>query len=231
MPNSATMTIADLLRHTSGIGDHVQAEAFVAEVARRVSDNEDALLPEEAIAFILNDAPFFPAAKGWAYSDTGYLLLGFLVEDATGRSYYDILAERFLVPLRLSATSPSDQHILKGLAVGYTVAGNPFGLPPRTMDVDGRLLWNPAAEWTGGGLVSTSGDLAVWGQALFGGTAMRGSYLERLLDGVAVSPDTPNVLYAAVLRFTPKPLSDRSMAMVDGFRVMFRACAIAPIMV
>lgn len=65
------------------------------------------------------------------------------------------------------------------------------------MDDAGRLLWDPAAEWTGGGLASTSRDLAAWGHALFTGEAMRSSYLDRLLDGVAVSPDAPGVLYGA----------------------------------
>lgn len=74
---------------------------------------------------------------------------------------------------------------------------NPFGLPPRTVDADGKLLWDPAMQWTGGGLVSTSRDLAVWGHALFAGHAMATPYLDRLLDAVPVSPDAPGVLYAA----------------------------------
>ena len=60
------------------------------------------------------------------------------------------------------------------------------------MDGNGRLAWDPAVEWTGGGLVSTSRDLAAWGRALFTGLAMDAPYLDRLLDGVAVAP---GVLY------------------------------------
>jgi D-alanyl-D-alanine carboxypeptidase len=65
------------------------------------------------------------------------------------------------------------------------------------MDADGMLVWDPATEWTGGGLVSTSPDLAAWGQSLFTGRALDAQYLDRLLDGIPVSADAPVVLYGA----------------------------------
>ena len=197
LPNHETMTVADLLHHTSGLPDHVHLETFQSEMAARMARGSAAFTPEEAIAFVLDTDPLFPAGEAWAYSDTGYLLLGLVIEQAGGAAYYDLVAERFLMPLGLTATTPSDTPILPGLAAGYVGEDNPFGLPPRTMDDAGRLLWDPAMEWTGGGLVSTSRDLAVWGHALFGGTAMAEPYLDRLLDGVPVSPDAPGILYGA----------------------------------
>jgi D-alanyl-D-alanine carboxypeptidase len=70
-------------------------------------------------------------------------------------------------------------------------------MPERTADAEGRLLWNPAVESAGGGLASTSADLARWGHLLFGGAAMDAPYLDRLLDGVPVDPDAPGILYGA----------------------------------
>jgi D-alanyl-D-alanine carboxypeptidase len=197
LPNHATMTIADLLHHSAGIADHVHSEAFSAAMIRRVQTGGDALSPEAAIAFILDTKPLFPAGTGWAYSDTGYLLLGLVIEEAAGRSYYDLVSERFLRPLGLEATSPSDRRSLPGLAVGYTTQGNRFGIAPRTMDAEHRLLWDPAVEWTGGGLASTSRDLALWGRLLFVGAAMPEPYLERVLDGIHVAPDAPGIRYGA----------------------------------
>jgi D-alanyl-D-alanine carboxypeptidase len=197
LPNYGTMTVGDLLRHTSGLPDHVHLETFQSEMAARMADGSAAFTPEEAIAFVLDADPLFPAGQAWAYSDTGYLLLGLVIEQAGGAAYYDLVAERFLTPLGLTATTPSDTPILPGLAAGYVGDDNPFDLPPRTMDDAGRLLWDPAMEWTGGGLASTSRDLAVWGHALFGGTAMAETYLDRLLDGVPVSPDASGILYGA----------------------------------
>ena len=197
LPNHATMTAGDLLRHSAGLPDHVHLETFQAEMALRMAGGGAALSPEGAIAFVLDADPLFPAGSGWAYTDTGYLLLGMVIEAATDRSYYDLVAERFLDPLGLDATAPSNEPTLPGLAVGYVADDNPFGLPPRTMDMDGTLLWDPAMEWTGGGLVSTARDLARWGDALFRGTAMPEPYLDRLLDAVPVAPDAPGILYGA----------------------------------
>ncbi|SHH33328.1 serine hydrolase domain-containing protein [Marivita hallyeonensis] len=197
LPNHATVTVGDLMRHGAGLPDHVHLESFQIEMAARLVTGAAALTPEEAIAFILDAEPLFDAGSGGAYTDTGYLLLGLVIEQASGRSYYDIVTERFLDQLGLADTRPSNQRTLHGLAVGYVAEDNLFNLPPRTIDAQGTLLWDPSMEWTGGGLVSTSGDLAAWGQALFTGAAMESPYLDRLLDAIPVSPDAPGILYGA----------------------------------
>lgn len=66
-----------------------------------------------------------------------------------------------------------------------------------TLVADSRLHWHPAVEWTGGGLVSTSHDLASWGAALFSGEAMVGDYLSELLSVVPVDSDVTDVTYGA----------------------------------
>ncbi|MBO6676699.1 MAG: beta-lactamase family protein [Rhizobiales bacterium] len=197
LPNHDTMTIHNLLRHSSGLPDHVHTDAFAAQMAKNVATGQGAPTPEEAIIFVLDTDPLFPSGAGWAYSDTGYLLLGLIIEQVSARSYYDLVSEHFIVPLALTETAPSNRRALPALVAGYTAQTNAFGLPVRTMDDNGRLLWDPAVEWTGGGLVSTSRDLAIWGHALFGGRAMATPYLERLLDGFEISRGPPNVLYGA----------------------------------
>jgi D-alanyl-D-alanine carboxypeptidase len=52
-------------------------------------------------------------------------------------------------------------------------------------------------EWTGGGLASTSQDLARWGHLLFSGAVIEQPYLDRLLDGVPVAAGDPDMLYGA----------------------------------
>jgi D-alanyl-D-alanine carboxypeptidase len=59
-------------------------------------------------------------------------------------------------------------------------------------------------ERTGGGLVSTSADLATWGHALFGGAAMPVPYLDRLLDSVVIAPGTAYGAGVAIHTATPR---------------------------
>lgn len=131
------------------------------------------------------------------YSDTGYILLGLVIEAVTGRRYDDEVKARFLAPLTLTLTTPADRRDLAGLAAGYLSENNPFGWPSKTTTQPGLLAWHPAMEWTGGGLVSNAWDLAKWGAALFGERAMPGPYLEQLLQAVPVGADAPGVFYGS----------------------------------
>lgn len=202
LPNADTITIDQLLHHTAGVPDHVHMPAFQQEWARLTTGERD-FDPERLVAFVAGQDPLFEAGAGWAYSDTGYVLLGLVIEEVTGGPWREAVRARFLGPLALTRTIPSDRPELPGLAIGYVVADNPFGLPERTADPDGRLLWNPAVESAGGGFASTSADLARWGHLLFGGRAMTGRYIDRLLDGVSVDPDAPGILYGAGVAIYP----------------------------
>ena len=196
LPNADTITIDHLLHHTAGLPDHVHLPAFQEEWARLATDEGD-FDPERLVTFVAGQAPLFKAGTDWAYSDTGYVLLGLVIEEVTGQPWHEAVRTRILGPLALSGTVPSDRPDLPGLAVGYVAAENPFGMPERTADADGRVLWNPAVESAGGGFASTSAELARWGHLLFGGEAMTGPYLDRLLDGVPVDADAPGILYGA----------------------------------
>jgi D-alanyl-D-alanine carboxypeptidase len=196
LPNADSITVGHLLHHTSGLPDHVQLPAFQQAWAGIMAGDGD-VDPERLVAFVAGEAPLFDAGKGWAYSDTGYVLLGLAIKEVTGQPWQNAVVTRFLEPLGLTGTFPSDRPDLPGLAIGYVAPDNPFGMPERTADAEGRLLWNPAVESTGGGFASTSADLARWGHLLFSGAAMDAPYLDRLLDGVPVDPDAPDILYGA----------------------------------
>lgn len=195
LPNHEAITLRHLLTHSAGLPDHVYMEAFAEALANTCQASDNPFPPERLVEFVLDKPALFPAGQGWTYSDTGYILAGLVIEAATGRPYFDELRERFLVPLALLNTSPADRRDLAGLATGYMSPDNRFGLPVKTLDEHGRLQWHPAVEWTGGGLVSTSCDLARWGAILFAGQAVAGDYLPELLSSVAVDPDSAAVQY------------------------------------
>lgn len=197
LPNHDSITIRHLLTHRSGLPNHVDAPAFAEAFAEAWSEPGTPFTPENLVGFVLDQPALFAAGEGWSYTDTGYLLLGRIIEAVTGRRYYDVVADRFLEPLGLEHTSPSDRHELPGLAAGYMAEANPFGLPAKTLLDSGRMAWNPAIEWTGGGLVSNSLDLVVWAKALFEGRAMEGPYLDALLRAAPISDETPGVRFGA----------------------------------
>lgn len=197
LPNHASVTLRHLLNHTSGLADHVHAPAFAAEAARTWRGHDNPFPPEKLIGYVLDQSPLFEAGHGWMYSDTGYILLGLVIETVTGRRHDDEVKARFLVPLALTLTTPADRRDLPGLVPGYTPENNLFGLPHKTTTQPGLLAWHPGMEWTGGGWVSNALDLAQWGAALFGGWAMPGAYLEQLLQAVPVGTDAPGLFYGS----------------------------------
>lgn len=179
LPNHQTITLRHLLNHSSGLPDHTHNPGFLTDLREPFS-------PESLIEKILDHPPLFEAGKSWAYTDTGYILLGIVIEIAAKNSYYEEIKKRFLKPIGLKETAPSDRKILPGLAAGYTEKENRFGLPRKILSDTGELVWNPIWEWTGGGLISSSKDLALWAKTLYEGRAIGSEYLSELFQGVAI---------------------------------------------
>jgi D-alanyl-D-alanine carboxypeptidase len=197
LPNHQTISLRHLLTHSSGLADHVYMPAFTEALANTRQSTENPFPPERLVQFILNQPALFPAGHGWAYSDTNYILAGLVIEAVTEQTYYKELHQRLLEPLALYDTTPANQRKLDRLAAGYMRADNLFRFPVKTIDQNGYLQWHPAVEWTGGGLISTSRDLARWGHVLFTGQAMSDDYLAELLKGITVEQGSSNVQYAA----------------------------------
>jgi D-alanyl-D-alanine carboxypeptidase len=187
LPNARDVTLRMLLTHSSGLPDHIYEPEFVAAIkAARSSPTYTPdwfVTPAEAVGMIVGKPARFEAGKGFAYSDTNYILAGLVIEKVAGRPYYDELRARFLEPLGLTATVPADTRTIPGLVPGYVKKDNPLGLAPKTMD-GGSLVFSPASEWCGGGLASNPADLVKWAKVLYEGKAMTTPYLEDLLTSV-----------------------------------------------
>lgn len=185
LPNANDITLRHLLTHSSGLADHVHSAAYAQAIAQQLArgtDPEWHSMPEEMIAFVLHQVhqePSFPAGKGFAYTDTGYLLIGLIIEQVTGGTYYDELQQRILDPLKLTRTTPSNRRELPGLTPGYLAEDNLFGLPRKTTNAEAHLMFSPAGEWTGGGLVTNSLDLARWAKMLYEEKALPKPYVSR----------------------------------------------------
>jgi len=181
LPNAEGITVRHLMTHTSGVMRYEFKPAFTTDLSAQPDKHWQ---PEELLAYVLDEEASFAQGEGWEYSDTNFILLGMIMEEITGEACYDLIRERFLGPLGLGNTVPSNSRVIPGLIQGYAGPQNPFGGRDEVILPDGRFVINPQFEWAGGGFASTTGDLARWARALYTGHAFDGELLPLMLDGV-----------------------------------------------
>jgi len=196
VPNGNDLTLRLLLHHTGGLLDHAFASPEFVEWVQAVGttgDQDAYLSPRQLVEFVLDREPLFAAGEGFNYTDTGYILAGIAMQEATGRTYYDMLTEFFLKPLDFAFTLPADQRALPDLAQGYAHESSQiFGTPLEIVD-KGVMVLNPLTEWTGGGLINNPQDMVRWAKLLYEGDAISGEgEREQLLEvGFIQSIDKP----------------------------------------
>jgi D-alanyl-D-alanine carboxypeptidase len=201
LPNHNEVTVRHLMTHTSGIIRYEFDDRFITDL---VASPDRVWQPEELLAYLFDtEAPFAPG-EGWEYSDTNYIILGMIIELLTGNTYYDEMRNRILEPLKLHNTVPTDTRRVPGLVQGYAGVENLFRVPEAVI-VDGLFAINPQFEWTGGGIASTTEDLARWAEALYEGRAFDESMLPVLLDGVPARLG-PESQYGLGVIIRPTPL-------------------------
>jgi CubicO group peptidase (beta-lactamase class C family) len=146
------VTIHHLLSHTSGVHSYTD---IVAVMARRTMP-----MTVEEIVGTFKDLPLdFEPGTNWSYSNSGYFLLGLIIERTSGQSYEDYLHEHLLTPAGMTSTGYAhNRKILKGMARGYTIS--PDGELVNALVVD--MAW----PYSAGALYSTVGDLYRWDRAL-----------------------------------------------------------------
>jgi D-alanyl-D-alanine carboxypeptidase len=159
IPGGAVITIRQLLSHTSGLPDYAD-DAFVRGL---FDDPRRIWAPRDLISRATSRAPLFAPGAGFAYSSTGYVALGLIVEATTGRPLADAVRRRIVVPLHLRATSlDAGPHIAGRHAHGYTR----YHGARKPLDISDI---GQSFAWAAGALVSTADDLASFYRALLGG--------------------------------------------------------------
>jgi D-alanyl-D-alanine carboxypeptidase len=177
-------TIRQLLNHTAGFPNFEDDVIAMFEPYRRDPAHRSDLGPRDLLARVKERPRRFQPGEGWSYSGSNYLILGLIVEDATGASLAEQLRRRIFEPLELAGTElPPDWGALPGMARGYLPPDNPVlpGPGPELVDVTGLgLPYNPA----GGGMVSTARDVAAFLEALLGGRLVSSESRAELLRTV-----------------------------------------------
>jgi len=154
----AAITLRELLTHSSGIPDFVATNGFIRGPARLD-------MSPQALVDLVRDKPleFTPGSK-FHYSNTGYILLGLVIETVSGRSYADELTETLLRPLGLKHTAYDRiDEIVPERASGYWLDDGVWK--------NARFM-TPASTYASGALRSTADDLLAWDQALHVGKVL-----------------------------------------------------------
>ena len=159
VPNAPThgrhVLVRHLLNHTSGIPSYTDVGPSFGRVIRLD-------LPHDSlVATVAHDSLLFEPGTHFYYNNTGYFLLGMLLEKVTGKPYGTYLAERLFTPLGMTSTTYcGTRQIIKHRAQGYDVARG------QLVNTDFLSMELPFAA---GSLCSTVGDLAKWTAALNAG--------------------------------------------------------------
>jgi D-alanyl-D-alanine carboxypeptidase len=141
------VTIRHLLQHTSGIKSYTSLEAWLPKMTLDLTD-------EELLA-LFKDEPFdFAPGVRFLYNNSGYYLLGMIIEQASGQTYREYLDDHLFEPLGLTGSSYCDERpIIPGRAEGYaTEDGQLLNDAPLSMNQPGAA----------GALCSTTWDLLAW---------------------------------------------------------------------
>lgn len=172
LPYGDAVTVRALLQHTSGVPDYWEAGpdplniSFVNDAAVRAQT----FAPLELVNRVSGEPPDFAAGSRVEYSNTNYLLLGQIVEAATGKPLDREVTRRILRPLRLHDTKfPTTSPALPNpFTRGYSSLFDADGLPAEGSLVD-VTEYNPSGLWAMGNVVSTLEDLRTFYGALLGG--------------------------------------------------------------
>ena len=158
------ITIEHLLTHTSGIVNVTAMKNF-GDIKRKD------LTTAEVIDFFKNEPLEFEPGSKWSYSNSGYILLGHIIEKVSGISYAQYLDENIFKPCSMSSSFLGDAaRIIKNRASGYAKKGD------QTVNAEFISMSIPHGA---GGIVSTVEDLYKWNRVLLENKLVKKSTLEK----------------------------------------------------
>jgi CubicO group peptidase (beta-lactamase class C family) len=159
------ITIYNLLTHTSGIPNFTEFPDFHTSEATPTT-------PEQLVARFRDKPLDFQPGEDWRYSNSNYVLLGYLIEKITGQRYQDFVEENLFKPLGMQNSGyDSNTAIIPHRATGYSPGPNG---PVNAGYVDMSI------PFSAGALYSTTHDLLRWEQGLFAGKLLSVESFEKM---------------------------------------------------
>lgn len=159
------VTIYNLLTHTSGIANFTSFPDYASTETAPTT-------PEKLVARFRDKPLEFQPGEKWNYSNSGYVLLGYLIEKISGQTYEQFVQQNIFSPLGMK-DSGYDSHrtVMQRRATGYTPSDNG---PVNAGYIDMSI------PFSAGALYSTTEDLLRWEQGLFGGKVLSATSFEKM---------------------------------------------------
>ncbi len=162
------ISIHQLLNHTSGIKSYTGMPNFMANARTDMT-------PKVLIDVFKNEAMDFEPGEKFLYNNSGYILLGYIIEIASGQTYADFIEENIFQKLGMNSSSyGSMRDIVPNRASGYSKTENGY------RNADYLSLTLPYAA---GSIMSTTEDLLKWQNALNNHTLIKKSSYEKAIHG------------------------------------------------
>ena len=170
------ITIEHLLTHTSGIFNYTDIPGYMVEKIR--AD----LTTDELIDVFDQRAMNFPPGQRWSYSNSGYVLLGAIIERVSGQSYAEFVQRNIFDSLGMSNSHHGGDQIIPGRAEGYSGTGGEFTNSP---------FLSMSQPHAAGSLLSTVDDLARWNAGLFGDELLSPESVARMTTDYVLANGEP----------------------------------------
>ena len=179
-PGGDHITLRQLLNHTSGIRNYGALPRYADSTIRRD------FTTTQLIGLFRNQPPDFAPGTNWAYTNSGYALIGAVIEAVTGKPWHSYLEQRLFKPLGMRHTGYGhDPRFARQVVHGYMLDGERI-LPMLPMS-----MTQPHAA---GALVSTVDDLLTWNRALHEGRVLRTDAYTQMITPTGKAAD-PGVRY------------------------------------
>jgi CubicO group peptidase (beta-lactamase class C family) len=172
-PQKDAITLQQLLNHSSGLGDYMEHEDYAGRM-------RDIRTIDDILPLVYAQEPLFPPGERFAYSNSGMVLLGAIVERASGLSYPDYLQQRVFGPAGMKASRlAQEDDVLANRSIGYLPD------PKGGHRANVRVIMPASAD---GGLRTTAPDLLLFDRAISGTSLLRADSRERMLTPVGPVP-------------------------------------------
>lgn len=193
-PGGDKVTVEMLLNHTSGIRSYTDIESIMAG-GGIMKD----LATAQLIDTFKDEKPDFAPGEGWYYNNSGYVLLGAVIEAASGKPWHEYFDAAFFKPLGMVHTRYGNEAdaVIPGHVDGYTDKGGTWA---RAMHLS---MTQPHAA---GALVSTVDDLLRWNRALHEGKVLEDANYRAMITpvGKAAENDYGYGIFTGTLRGEPQ---------------------------